>query len=280
MTVAPGGAPTRSSALPSPADPSDPSGAAGSPPGAGPASPPGSVTPPSPPGSVTPPTPPGGAGRRPVTTEKRASARRAASDSGDGAGVAPARPEDPRPADAAARRSARRRSATGTSRAISRAPRSALSRPEKQNAPSASVQVVNERWAWMRAKVAAGSAPAAAARTAWHRSLTTWRGSASAPATRAPSAEGSQVAAEVSSSTLGPDRVPVRTTAASPGRSARRRPASRVRRARPADPPSKVASRPAADRWPWSSQWPDSAIRGASSVLAATTRRSRRQRSP
>ena len=98
---------------------------------------------------------PGGADRLLVTNKNRASARRAFSASGRGVG-------DPfgrsRAASVAAARLSRpRRLATGTNRANRAAPRSGVSRPEKQNAPSASFHEVKDRVAWIRDRAASGS---------------------------------------------------------------------------------------------------------------------------
>ena len=102
-----------------------------------------------------------------MTRANRASARRAASDSGRLSGV-PGNGACPDPQvtpAAAARLASRRRLAAGTRRARRAAPRSAESRPEKQNAPSASVQWEKWRSAWMRRAPATGSVRADVART-------------------------------------------------------------------------------------------------------------------
>jgi|GEM_PF-1728849 len=154
------------------------------------------------------------------------------------------------------------------------APRSAESRPEKQNAPSASVQCEKWRSAWMRRAAARGSVRADVARTARQRSLVAATPSSAAPASSSASAPGSTVAASVNRAAFGPERTPARSASSMPGRAPRRCPVAKVRRAWPVGTPSKVASSTAGDRWPSTSQWPEAAMRGASRHLAAPTRRS------
>jgi len=153
-------------------------------------------------------------GRFPVRSRNGAAARRAHSGSGGGPGI-PFGREDAALA-VAARLSSRRRMVTGARAASKRAPRSGVSRPWKQNAPSASVHELNVRALWIRTKVAWASSVADVARALWQRSLTTWRGSESAPASRAPSTVGSRMAAWVISVRFGPDSRPLRRASSHP----------------------------------------------------------------
>ena len=166
-----------------------------------------------------------------VTRAKKASAHRArwVIPSADAPAPAPA-PPGPRSCPPALRRLCRHVAAWPRwSRIL--APRSAVSRPWKQKAPSASVHEVKWRSAWILRTVARGSLPAEVARERRHRSFTTARGCSAAPARSSGSRAGSSTPAPHSSVSLAADSFPWRRTSEVPGSSSNRRPLARVPRA-------------------------------------------------
>jgi hypothetical protein len=159
-----------------------------------------------------------------------------------------------------------------------RTPRSAVSRPRKQKAPSSSNHQVRVRAALILRTVARGSVADEVARDRAQRSFTSEKVSSVAPSSREDSPVGSSTAVRDSSAALAGDRDPVVNASLVAGRSASWRPRSRVFFAWATGTPSSSDSRAPASWWPDSVCTLVASIRGARRVLQATTRRSTRTR--